>query len=100
MSALEADKEKFAEIGADILAINPASVESHDKYCDKKGFTFPLLSDPGRKVAKAYQATKLKDAVIQRTVYVVGPGLKIIFAEQGIPADKKMIAAIANDKQT
>jgi peroxiredoxin len=75
-------------------------VESHDKYCDKKGFTFPLLSDPGRKVAKAYQATKLKDAVIQRTVYVVGPERKIIFAEQGIPADKKMIDTINNDKQS
>jgi peroxiredoxin len=99
LSALEADKDKFADIGAGILAINPASVEAHDKYCDKKGFTFPLLSDPGRKVAKAYQATKLKDALIQRTVYVVGPGQKILFAEQGIPADKKMIDAISNDKR-
>jgi len=100
LSALEADKDLFAGIGADILAINPASVEAHDKYCDKKGFTFPLLSDPGRKIAKAYQATKLKDAVIQRTVYVVGPGMRIIFAEQGIPADKKMIDAIKNDKRS
>ena len=82
------------------MAVNPASVESHDRYCDKKGFMFPLLSDPGRKVAKAYQATRLKDALIQRTVYVVGPGQTIIFAEQGIPADKKMIDAIINDKQS
>lgn len=81
------------------MGINPATVESHDRYCDKKDFTFPLLSDPGRKVAKTYQATRLKDAVIQRTVYVVGPKRTIIFAEQGIPADKKILDAIVEDKQ-
>lgn len=94
MAALEVDKDKFAAAGAEILAINPASVKSHDNYCDKKGFTFTILSDPDRKVTGKYKALKALGKLVQRTVYVVGPDLKIVFAEQGMPADAKILDAI------
>lgn len=85
-------------MGADIWAVNPASVATHDNYCSQKGYTFPLLSDTGKTVARAYEAVFMGGAVVQRTVYVIGPGRKIIFAEQGMPADQKMIDAITQDK--
>jgi len=69
-------------------------VKSHDNYCEKKGFGFAILSDPGREVALQYEAVKAMGKLIQRTVYVVSPEGKIIFAEQGIPANQKMIDAI------
>ena len=58
MAALEADRERFNKAGAEILAINPASVKSHDNYCDKKGFNFTILSDPDKKVLGHYKALK------------------------------------------
>jgi thioredoxin-dependent peroxiredoxin len=79
---------------ADVIAINPASAASHESYCEKKGFSFSILSDPERKVARAYEALKLGGLLIQRTVYVVGPDGKIVFAEQGMPADQNMLDAI------
>jgi len=94
LAALEADKDKFAAAGAEILAINPASVKSHDSYCDKKGFTFTILSDPDRKITGKYKALKAFGKLVQRTVYVVGPDFKLIFAEEGMPADQKMLDAI------
>lgn len=94
MSALEADRKKFEALDAEILAINPASVKSHDNYCDKKGFTFTILSDPDKKVTGQYKALKAMGKLVQRTVYVVGLGQKIIFAEKGMPADQKMLEAI------
>jgi peroxiredoxin len=78
----------------DVIAINPASVASHKSYCEKKGFSFPILSDSGSTVARAYEALKLGGLLIQRTVYVVGPDRKIVFAEQGMPADQNMLDAI------
>jgi peroxiredoxin len=76
------------------MAINPASVEAHDKYCERKGFSFPLLSDPDRIVADKFQALKTNGKSIQRLVYVVGPEGNIIFAEEGMPANQKMIDVI------
>lgn len=100
MAALEADRTKFTALGADIWGINPASVEAHDRYCDGKGFGFPILSDDGREVAKRYEALKFPGLLIQRTVYVVGPQGTIIFAEQGMPADKEMMGAIEADRKS
>jgi len=94
LAALEADRKNFEKLHADIIAINPASVASHASYCDKKGFAYPILSDPGREVARKYDALKFGGLLIQRTVYVVGPEGKIIFAEQGMPVNQKMIEAI------
>lgn len=36
----------------------------------------------------------MKGALVQRTVYVVGPNRKIVFAEKGMPLNQKMIDAI------
>ncbi len=75
------------------MAINPASVKAHDNYCDKKGFKFTILSDPDKEVIRKYEALKAL-GLIQRTVYVVGPDFKLIFAEQGMPADEKILEAV------
>jgi peroxiredoxin len=98
LAALEADRNKFEALGAEILAINPASVTSHDNYCDKKGFTFTILSDPEQEITGKYEALKSNGKSIQRTVYVVGPDNKIIFAEKGMPANQKMLEAIEVNK--
>lgn len=82
------------------MAINPASVDAHDKYCDNKGFGFTILSDHGRNVAKQYEAIKFPGLLIQRTVYVIGPKGTIIFAEQGMPADQQMLDAIDADRKS
>lgn len=66
-----------------MLAINPASLESHRKYADKKGFKFPILSDVDRKVKNLFYAVKDDGKGVWRTVYAVDPKGKIIFAERG-----------------
>jgi peroxiredoxin len=45
---------QFAEVGAQVLAISPQSVESHEGFAAKHGFTFPLLADTDKKVAAVY----------------------------------------------
>jgi peroxiredoxin Q/BCP len=49
------DISRFAELGAQVLAISPQTVEQHDAWAEAQGgFAFPLLSDDGRKVGNAY----------------------------------------------
>ena len=66
-----------------VLAINPASIKSHRNYCDKKGFGFPILSDPEREVVGAYDCRKTLLKGVTRTVYAIDPTGKFIFAERG-----------------
>ncbi len=81
------------------MAINPASVKSHQNYRDKKGFTFPLLSDEGSKVVKAYDCLKPTGKGVLRTVYALDPSGKVIFAERGHADLNKVLATIEQHKK-
>jgi peroxiredoxin Q/BCP len=46
---------RFADVGAQVLAISPQSVDSHASFaCEQGGFAFPLLADEDRAVGHAY----------------------------------------------
>ena len=47
----------FADVGAQVLAMSPQSVDSHRQFAaDNGGFAFPLLADEDNAVAEAYEA--------------------------------------------
>jgi peroxiredoxin Q/BCP len=49
------DITRFAEVGAQVLAISPQSVEQHDEWAGSQGgFAFPLLADEDKEVGEAY----------------------------------------------
>jgi thioredoxin-dependent peroxiredoxin len=49
------DIGQFQEIGAQVLAISPQSVEEHERFArDNGGFAFPLLSDADQEVGRRY----------------------------------------------
>lgn len=49
------DIDAFAEVGAQVLAVSPQSVESHEGFsCRQGGFAFPLLADEDKAVGRAY----------------------------------------------
>jgi peroxiredoxin Q/BCP len=49
------DIEKFVEVGAQVLAVSPQSVASHERFAsDQGGFGFPLLADEDKAVGTAY----------------------------------------------
>ncbi len=51
---------KFAKAGAQILGVSRDSVKSHDNFCAKYGFTFPLLSDKDETACKAFDVIREK----------------------------------------
>ncbi|MGH9185127.1 MAG: peroxiredoxin [Acidimicrobiales bacterium] len=49
------DFEHFGDVGAQVLAISPQSVDSHREFsCRQGGFAFPMLADGDKEVGKAY----------------------------------------------
>jgi peroxiredoxin Q/BCP len=76
------------------LGVNPASVASHERYAESFDFGFPLLSDPERRVAKAYHALKPDGKGILRTVYLIGTDGRVRFAQRGAPPSDAILASL------
>src|SRR5688572_6931226 len=55
LNAYTEDIHSFEEAGAQVLAISPQSVQSHEDFsCKQGGFAFPLLADSDKAVGEAY----------------------------------------------
>jgi peroxiredoxin Q/BCP len=55
LNAYTNDVGEFESLDAQILAISPQSVESHDSFSENQGgFGFPLLADDGKAVGRLY----------------------------------------------
>ncbi|HEY2015033.1 MAG TPA: peroxiredoxin [Bryobacteraceae bacterium] len=76
--------------GVEVFGVNPQSARSHTKFREKYHFPFPLLVDPGQRVAALYHANGL---IVKRTVYVIGPDGVIRFARRGMPSPSEVLQA-------
>lgn len=54
---------EFLAAGAEVVGISRDSVRSHDKFCEKFGFTFKLLSDPDESACRSF------DVIREKTLY-------------------------------
>lgn len=72
--------------GAVLLGISPQDVASHEKWAEKKGFTFPLLADVDKTVIESY-GVGAPLVGVRRSVFVVDGAGKVAFA------DRKLIGA-------
>ncbi len=77
------------------FGVNPASVASHAGYARKMNFDFPLISDPGRDIARAYGAVRPLGLGIQRTVYAIRRDGTIALAVRGAPSPSDVIASLS-----
>ena len=74
---------EFLELNAQVIGISRDSVASHEKFAEKYGLPFILLSDPELEAIKAYgvwQEKKLYGKVsmgVVRTTFIIGEEGKI-----------------------
>jgi peroxiredoxin Q/BCP len=85
-------KSDLSEAGFAVLGISPDSPAKLAKFRDRDGLTFPLLSDPDRKVLQAYGAYGektmygKKSVGVIRSTFVVAADGKIEQALYGVKA--------------
>jgi thioredoxin-dependent peroxiredoxin len=53
-----------------MVGISPQSVSSHERFAERHGLTVPLLSDPGKKVARRYGVVG-PGGFIRRAIFLV-----------------------------
>ena len=71
-----------------VFGVNPGSIESHTAFRAKFQLPYPLLMDPGQRVAKLFASHGL---IVKRTVYLVGKSGKIRFARRGVPSPSEVL---------
>ena len=100
--AFEAALPDFSGLGAVILGISKDSVESHEKFREKEGLTFPLLSDAGGDVSERYGVWKEKSMYgrkhmgIERTTFVIGEDGRIakVFPKVKVDGHAEEVGAV------
>jgi peroxiredoxin Q/BCP len=83
LNSYTADIGQFEGVGAQVLAVSPQSVESHDGFSAKHGFKFPLLADTDKKVAALY-GTLGPLGYPRRSVFVIDAGGVVRYAHRAI----------------
>ena len=77
------DLAEFTGVEAQILAISPQDVTSHEKFRAKHGFEFPLLADTDKTVGALY-GTLGPIGFYRRSVFVVDGAGVIRYAHRAI----------------
>jgi thioredoxin-dependent peroxiredoxin len=62
---------KFKKLGATVLGVSRDSVKSHDNFCAKQGFRFPLVSDGDEALCKAFDVIHEKNMYGRKVLGVV-----------------------------
>jgi thioredoxin-dependent peroxiredoxin len=76
--------KKFQKLGAEILGVSRDSVKSHEKFKDKYGFPFELLSDEEEELCQKFDVIKEKNMYgkkvmgIERSTFVIDEQGKLV----------------------
>ncbi|WP_045727311.1 peroxiredoxin [Xanthomonas sp. GPE 39] len=75
---------QFQKAGAVVLGVSRDSVKSHDNFCAKQGFRFPLISDADEALCHAFDVIKEKNMYgrqvlgIERSTFLISPSGQVL----------------------
>ncbi len=75
---------EFEKAGAAVLGVSRDSVKSHDNFCARQGFRFPLISDTDEALCSAFDVIRLKNMYgrqvrgIERSTFLISPDSRIV----------------------
>ncbi len=81
---------QFAALGADVLGVSRDSVKSHDNFCAKQGFAFPLVSDPDEQLCRAFDVIHEKNMYgrkvlgVVRSTFLISPDQRLVREWRGV----------------
>ncbi|MGY1457226.1 peroxiredoxin [Luteimonas sp. A534] len=74
---------EFESLDAGVLGVSRDSVKSHDNFCAKQGFAFPLVSDTDEALCRAFDVIREKNMYgrkvlgIERSTFLIDPDGRI-----------------------
>ncbi len=76
--------DEFRDVGAQVLALSPQDVASHDEFAeDQGGFGFPLLADTDKAVGQSYGIIG-PIGFYRRSVFVINAEGKVAYSHRAI----------------
>jgi thioredoxin-dependent peroxiredoxin len=69
--AFRDDHERFGNLEAEVIGVSSDSVESHERFVEKHGLPFTLLSDEGGEVRKLYGVPNTLGLFPGRVTYLI-----------------------------
>lgn len=77
---------QLRKLDADVLGVSRDSVRSHDHFCAKQGFGFPLVSDADETLCRAFGVIREKNMYgrkvlgIERSTFLIDPEGRVAVA--------------------
>lgn len=81
---------KFRKLNASVLGVSRDSVKSHDNFCAKQGFKFPLVSDADEALCQAFDVIHEKNMYgrkvlgVVRSTFLISPDSRIVQEWRGV----------------
>jgi len=81
---------KFRRLDADVLGVSRDSVKSHDNFCAKQGFRFPLVSDADEALCNAFDVIHEKNMYgrkvlgVVRSTFLISPDHRLAAEWRGV----------------
>ena len=81
---------RFRKLNATVLGVSRDSVKSHDNFCAKQGFNFPLVSDGDEALCQAFDVIQEKNMYgrkvlgIVRSTFLISPDQRIAQEWRGL----------------
>jgi peroxiredoxin Q/BCP len=81
---------KFAKLGCDVLGVSRDSIKSHQNFCAKQGFRFPLVSDGDEALCNAFSVIGEKNMYgkkvlgVIRSTFLIDPEGRIAAEWRGV----------------
>ena len=86
MAAFQKDIESFERLGTQVLGVSPDDVETHRRFAKELGLTFPLVADPGGRIAAQYGTGRIAFLIDRQGV--------VRHIEKGMPENSRLLEAI------
>jgi peroxiredoxin Q/BCP len=90
MQAFQMDLEKFEKLDAKVIGISADSLETHERFSEKYGLTFPLVSDVDGSVKRLYGRGRITYLIDRRGI--------IRFIQKGVPENKDILKELREIK--
>jgi peroxiredoxin len=94
LSKFDAHADEFDSLDIVVAAVNFQSAESHAAFAHQLQAELPILTDPEKKVCRAYKALLLKGFLVNRTVYAINKEGRICYAKRGNPPTTEAVRAL------
>jgi len=86
LQAFQKDIKRFEDLNTQVLGVSSDSIETHKKFTEEYGITFPLISDADKSVRKLYGKGRI--------TYLIDRNGVIQYIQEGVPKNRKFLKKI------